>query len=278
MEMKESIKFCATAAFKATVEVRDALQSEVVQVVSAQLAMSRFEEALSGLYYRMALWARTLAVLNDPEHFQAVRSGARAAFELHLDIYHLAKKPGLTEKMFAFTDVWKFSSATKMADFLAKHLEFDTARYHHQLALAADAASRKNFDEAMKTYWPSPKGNAKAPSDWSGKDICRKAGEAGADFELRYRDEYGLGSLFVHSGIVAIDNMSQEALINSYARGHLLFQESYLKASLLVCEAFRLLEAKPGLRKRLEELEMAHEAILTKLLMEHGVIDLPKGW
>lgn len=129
----------------------------------------------------------------------------------------------------------------------------------------------------MDKYWPSGKARRKAPSDWSGKDIYAKARDAGVDFELRYRDEYVMGSLFVHSGVASTDNIPAEGLVNAYALGHTLFQESYLKATVIVCKAFRLLQAKPGLRNRLQELECVHKSILTQILIEKDGVGRKRG-
>lgn len=259
MDIYKKVHADAESAYKATLEIRDFLEKEVVPVLHAQVKTSPFEEALGGLYFRMVLLGRSLAKLNEPHDFQTVRAGARTAFELYLDIHHLARDPGLAEKMFAFTEVWKFNSAKKMLAILADHPELDRPEHRHQKALASDKESQKKFDELLARYWPSVKGGKKnVPSDWSGRDIYAKAREAGAEFELEYRDEYGIGSLFVHSGVVVVDNMSHEALVNAYARGHLLFQETYLKASTIVCRAFHVLDAKPALRTRLRDLENAH--------------------
>ena len=182
MELSEEIELYAESAYKATVTVRDFLQSEVVPVLHAQIHQNLFEQALVGLYFRMVLWSRTLATLDNPESFQAVRAGARAAFELHLDIHHLASNPELAEKIFAFSKVWKYYSAKKLLTFLSEHPELDGLAYRHQKALASDAEKRKECEALIDKFWPSGKGTRKVPSDWSGKDIYGKACDAGTEF------------------------------------------------------------------------------------------------
>src|SRR5262245_58233189 len=119
------------AAHRATVALRDFVDGEVVPILITQVNPTAFEEAISGLYYRLALWVSTLAALDNSRHFQAVRSGSRAAFELHMDIHLLAEDPGRAEKMFAFTKVWKYRSALKTVRFLDEHPGMFSGRGRH---------------------------------------------------------------------------------------------------------------------------------------------------
>jgi hypothetical protein len=268
MDRSEKVSVYADSSYKATVAVRDFVESKLTPVLQAQVKTSGFEEALVGLYYRMVLWCRSLALLKGPEHFQTVRTGARAAFELHLDIHHLAGDPTLAAKMFAFTKLWKYRSAKKLLDFLAKYPELDAPSFRHQRILFNDATKAQEFQELLDRHWPPKGGKRKDPENWSGQSIYDLAHHAGPEFELRYREEYGFASLLVHSGIVAIESMSQEALITVYARGHMLFQESFLQATAIVCEKLYLFEAIPGLRGDLRKLQELPQQIIAQALME----------
>jgi hypothetical protein len=249
MEMTQKISLYAESFRKATIAIRDFAKAEVIPILLAQVDERQFEVALSGLYYRMVLWCDTLCDLNDSSHFQAARAGARAAFELHLEIHLLARDPSLAEKMFAFTKVWKYHSALKIYNFTESHPEVDRQQFRHQLALVEDAESKKQYEELVARFWPSRRGK-EAPQHWSGKSTYDLAREAGLEFELRYRRDYGLDSVFTHAGILPIYNISRDSLVNAYGRGHRLFQESFLKATEIVCTTFHVFEAVPGLRNR----------------------------
>jgi Family of unknown function (DUF5677) len=273
MDKQAKIDAYVAAACQATVEVCEFLEVEAVEIILGQQKTTPFEEALIGLYFRLVLWGRTLATLSDPNHLQAVRSGARAAFELYLDMYHLAARPETAAKMFAFSKVWKFNSASKLVALLKAHPELDEKVFRHQKTLVGDAETKQEYEALLDQFWPS-KGDRKAPNDWYGRSIFDKAHDAGLEFELKYREEYGLASLFVHSGLVPIDNMSNDALLIAFARGHLNFKDYYLKSTAIVCQAMRVLEAKPSLQSRLRDLDNNQERILGKILAARDGIDL----
>ena len=257
----------ANAYYDTTVAIERFVRSEVVPVLTTYDRNNRFEEALAGLYYRMVLWCKSLSTLNDPAHFQVVRAGSRSVFEIYLDIHHLNNNEDIAEKMFAFTSVWKYHSASKIRDFLASHPELDRKQFRHQISLAENVSRKEEFDELIAKFWPNL-GRRKAPDNWSGKNVHELAKEAGVEFELRYREEYGLSSLFVHSGLVAVDSMPRELFIVAYARGHRLFQESFLKATSIICERFHVFESKCDLRDRLQELSELPARILAQTLMD----------
>ena len=277
MEFSEKAAVYAKSSYQATVALRDFVDSKVAPVLYAQVQTSPFEEALVGLYFRMILWCRSLALLDEPDHFQAVRAGARAAFELHLDIHLLDQDPAGAEKMFAFTKVWKYRSAQKLMNFVAaRTLPLDHPAFRHQRTLVSDPGKLLEYDELMRQHWPQQAARETTPQNWAGKTIDALAREGGPEFELRYREEYGLASQFVHSGIVTIDNMSREALVIAYARGRLLFQESLLKATSIVAGSLHLFDAIPNLKTSLDELEKKPDSIIAQTLLSREAITPPR--
>jgi Family of unknown function (DUF5677) len=255
VQTTDTIAVYAKAFYSSTIEIRDVVKADVIPPLKGHPKDSAFADILCLLYFRMMLWCESLAELSDPSHFQAVRAGARAAFELHLDIFLLARDPSLAEKMAAFTKVWKYHSALKMCNFLKSHPEIDKTHGTSEVQLAEDEAARQEYEELIDKFWPSePQKKRKAPDHWSGKKRSELAKDAGVEFDLWCRKTYPLNSIFTHAGIESVYNLSQETFTVVFGRGHRLFQESFLKATEIVCESLRVFDAAPGLKIRLEEL------------------------
>lgn len=91
----------------------------IIGVLRGQMGLRPRELAVTGTYYRMYGWIKTLATLNDAVHYQAVASAARTLFELLLDLKILTEDTtGLELQRFqAFPEIEKFRVATKMTQF-----------------------------------------------------------------------------------------------------------------------------------------------------------------
>lgn len=140
----DEIRLHAESSHKATVIISKFVDDEIVPILQSVVTTTAAEEAMIGLYYRLVLLARSMTMLDDPQHFQTVRSTARTAFELFLDVDQLAKDSLLADKFFAYTTVAKYDSARKLIDALDKHPNIDPHRYRHQRASLTMPPARKN--------------------------------------------------------------------------------------------------------------------------------------
>jgi hypothetical protein len=246
----------AHAAHQGTVEITAFLDKEVVPIVIGQVSTSEFEEILTGLYCRLVLLARSLSALADPQHFQTVRATARTAFEMFLDIRHLAAEPDLAEKISAFTKVAKYDFARKLVNVTKKYPDLDLRRYRYQIACVADPLRTAEFEALFDRFWGRTDGKRKVPQHWSGLSIAERARIAGQEYELMYYKDYVINCTVSHSGIIFVQDMYTAFFVNAFGLGHVSFQKLALRGTSIVCEALHIHEAKPGLRRALEEMEL----------------------
>ena len=140
----DEIRLHAESSHKATVVISEFVDNEIVPILQSVVMATPAEEAMNGLYYRLVFLARSMAILGNPQHFQTVRTTARTAFELFLDIDQLAKDTSLADKIFAYTAVAKYDSARNLINALYKHSGVDAQRYRHQRVLLMMPARKKN--------------------------------------------------------------------------------------------------------------------------------------
>jgi len=253
---EDDIRKYAESAQKATAIINDFLEKEIVPVLLSQINPSDFEEIITGLYCRLVLFARTLSALSDPQHFQTVRTTARTAFELFLDIHQLAATPALAEKINAFTKVTKYDSARKLVMVAKKYPHLDLKRYRHQIAFIADAARTAEFEELVDRFWKQPNGKKNIPQHWSGLSIAERARNTGPEYDLMYYYDYVVNCTVSHSGIIFVQDMSHAFFVNAFGLGHIHFQKLILRATSIVCDALHIHDAKPNLRGKLDGMEM----------------------
>jgi Family of unknown function (DUF5677) len=175
----EEILIHAQSSHKATVIISKFVDDEIVPLLLSLIMATDVEQVINTLYYRLVLLARTMTLLDDPQHFQTVRTTERTAFEIFLDINQLVKDPSLIDKIIAFTKVTKFDSARKLIDAVGSHPEVDRRRIRHQQSLVDDKVRKKEFEDLIDKHWPPKKGGRKPPDHWSGKKISQRAKEAG---------------------------------------------------------------------------------------------------
>lgn len=252
---KQICKF-AESAHKGTVMVTDFLEKEINPVLLSQVSPREFEEILSGLYCRLFLFARSLSALADAQHFQTVRTTARTAFEIFLDVRQLAEKPELAEKISAFTKVVKYDSARKLVNVTKKYPGIDLKRYRHEISCIADASRTAKFEVLFDKFWKRPDGKRKVPQHWSGLSIAERARDAGPEYELMYYKDYVTNCTVSHSGVIFVQDMLRVFFVNAFGLGHVNFQKLALRATSIVCDALKIHAAKPDLRAKLEDMEL----------------------
>jgi hypothetical protein len=255
----DEVEKIASALHMGTLACRQFADYEIAPILEGQINRTDYEEILVGLYYRIALWIRSAAVLNESMHFQAIRVGARSSFETLLDIKALVRDPSQTSRICEFTKATKFKTALNVVKFFNMNPTLDRARAKIEDKLINNDANRKEYDEAKAKYWPGG-----IPTHWSGLSVRRLAAQAGPEYELMYVTIYAFNSMYVHGGTAGIDGLTNEFFVNALARGNLLLQESLLDATKTIATVFHLFEGKPKLSKKLEELRSLPQRYLAE--------------
>ncbi len=264
----------AAACAKGTRRLYDFADTSVVPLVKAALEKTGYEQAVAATYYRMVILLRGLVALDDPCHFQFANMAARTVFELLLDLKTLAADHSTSDKLFAFTDVSKFHKATQLVDFLDKNPSIDRKPHEHAEKFAIDPARKKRIEDLCDKHWGriktgKRKGELNWPTNWSGKDTCACARDAGITYEEIYRSQFFVQSYHVHAGVAGIDNLSRDALIRSFSIAHVLIQRLFAEATTVIGEEFDIFDADPEVRSNLKRAAAATgyyavEAVLGK--------------
>jgi len=265
------------AIFHGTVALNKFADKNVCPKVQDAFQKTDHEKALAATYYRMCLFLRALAKLDETCHFQVAAMAARSIFELLLDLKALASDPTLTQKFFDFTWVSRYHKAKQLADFLQKNPNVDRTRHQHALALVNKPGVNDHREQLCKSHgWVDRKGKLSWPKHWSGKDTPIRAKEAGIEYEEIYRSQFFIQSYYVHAGGAGIDSMSREALESAFAIAHALIQRLFAEATRIIAKAFHLFEGDESLHQRLAAVSAAPAFFAVQAAIQQSETEKPK--
>ena len=265
------------AIFQGTLALNKFADKNVCPVVRAALQKTDHEKALAATYYRMCLFLRALAKLNDTVHFQVAAMAARSIFELLLDLKALAKDATLTHKFLDFTWVSRYHKAKQLYNFLQANPNVDRTPHQHALALVNKPGVKQNREQMCKSHgWVDSKGKLSWPEHWSGKKILIRAEEAGIEYEEIYRSQFFIQSYYVHAGGAGIDSMSREALESAFAIAHALVQRLFAEATRIITKAFHLFEGDESLHERLAAVSAAPAFFAVQAAIQQSETEKPK--
>jgi hypothetical protein len=223
-------------------------------LVRGMVEPTSFELAILGTHFRIDAWLQSLAKLTGTEDVQAVSAGARAIFEMLVDLAELSVDHANADRYHAFTRVERYYDAKLRLAFADTCPEFDPvlasqARHHVQSAKIEIESLIDKFGWRNKNT-----GQPKWPSTWSSMGSLRDRCDAlGCDLPRLYRQTYKQLSWFVHAGAVSIGGFDVEALelfcflANSYV------QDFTRMALEIVATECRLFDAQPSLRSEIDK-------------------------
>lgn len=179
--------------------------------LAAMDTISERQRALIESLDRVDLWMKSLELLDDPIHHQAVAAGARALFELALDCQTLATdQSGLElQKYEAFPEVEHFRASEKLISFYDR----TPGRTLHDLAerkrYVDERGRRDKIHETCRRLWgrdPAKERGAGRgwPQQWSDKGSEQRARECGPDLEELHALAYPTLSWFIHPGAAGL--------------------------------------------------------------------------
>lgn len=265
------------AIFQGTLALNKFADKNVCPVVQAAFQKTDHEKALAATYYRICLFLRALAKLDDTRHFQVAAMAARSIFELLLDLKALAKDLSLGQKFFDFTWMSRYRKAKQLADFLQANPNVDRTPHQHALALVNKPGVKQNREQLCKSHgWVDSKGKPSWPDHWSGKNIAIRAKEAGIEYEEIYRSEFFIQSYYVHAGGAGIDSLCRENLESVFAIAHRLVQRLFAEATRIIAKAFHLFEADGSLHQRLEAVSATPAFFAVQAAIEQSQTENPK--
>jgi len=232
----------------------DFSQEVMIPALAGILAPSQKEKILISIYRSIHCWMKAVALLNHPVYFQTVATVARSIFELVLDIKLIVddKIENGPKKFKEFSKIEKFRIIQEFAEFQRKNPDMKSSRVSpKRMEIASDKNKEKEMD-ILAQLWGKPRKDIR---HWSGLAIKKRAQEAGKQYEMFYYESFGLLSIYVHSGLVGIINMSGDGLRAVYGNSTSIIHDMFLTAISMVAKEFKFDKAMPEFEEWMKKLD-----------------------
>lgn len=244
----------------------------IIPPLRGQLNLRVREQAVTGTYYRMYAWMKTLAVLNDAVHYQAVASAARTLFELLLDLKILTEDTtgDAISRFLAFPELEKFRVATKVTEFREANPGLADVGPAPMRAFLDEPGRADRVNLQRSTYYgvDKKKGKPIHPRHWTGKDIAQRARDAGKQYESWYNELYSGLSWHMHSGSVGYEGLSEDGMHALFGLAHRHIQLFFLQGTVMCAKAMSLNKAIEGFPDFIERLEKLPGEIMVREQLE----------
>jgi hypothetical protein len=243
----------------------------MVPVLHGQIGLSPREQAITGTYYRMYSWMKTLATLNDTVHYQAVASAARTLFELLLDLKLLTEDASgeQIKRFLAFPEIEKFRVAKRMTEFREANPPLADVDPTPMRNFLDEPGRAKKIDLLRSEYYGTDKeGKPIRPPHWSGKNVEQRARKAGKQYESWYVELYSWLSWHLHSGSVGYEGLSEDGMHALFGLVHRHAQIFFLEGTVHCAKAMKITKAIDGFFDFIERLERLPGEITVKEQLE----------
>lgn len=261
-------------------EAVDFVQSRIIGTLNGQLNLSKQEQSVLGIFFRIHALTCSLIRLNHKIDFNAVAIIARTIFELLLDIKMLSAttiRQQDLDRFISFPDVDRFRKASKIVSLQKQH------PYLADNSLL-NSAKRKEFVEApgkcdtikakVEELWGrNKKGKLIWPDNWSGSSIRKQAEYFGPVYEQEYLEIYSLLSSYTHGGSSAYFGLSGQALESVYGISLEYARKMYIESLIICSEMFNL---KKGIEDFAQIVCFLKNAP-NNILIAHGLKKLKKS-
>jgi hypothetical protein len=157
----------ARAEFEQVVSIEEFMRATVRPILERVVNQNDHGDGTAfGGFLRALGWLASIRLLNHPQYFQAVISGARALFEIAIDLALLshdrAKYP------VAMVTTWERSAKLKAAERVTKHFRGQTLPREHNERVAYVNREGATIRAERLATWGSEKCH---PARWTGKDL-----------------------------------------------------------------------------------------------------------
>lgn len=260
----------ADASYKATDATRLFADQVMVPVISGQIRLNEYEKAFKGLYYRMVAWIRTIIALNHFVNYQGTAAAARSLFELLIDIKLLINgREEMLAKYNAFFPIEKYRVAKNIVEYCDGHPEAEMEVDNFKQILKEGPSKEEIRRMIVDTYGTTKRGNPKQVRHWSGiNSVIERAKDERVGLYHIYVELYAILSWHIHSGGVWHAEASEDAIIASFGRSHLLAQTAFLSASRLVAVELHMTSAIEWLHDAIDDLGYAQGRVLVEKQIE----------
>ena len=228
---------------------------KMIEFLKGILKPNKKEEIIIDIYRSIHCWIKTIIVLNNTIHVQAVASATRSIYEQLLDLKLIVddKIDNAIEKFEAFREVETFRIAKKFADFTKEHPAVKIRPHEKRIKYGSNISIQEKIDKLKAEWWGTSKGSIE---HWSGYKINKRAELAGIDYEILYNESFNMLSWYVHAGQVGARRRSKEFLELVYGDSMRLIHEMFVDAVLLVARALKITSAIPEFSEWIKQLEL----------------------
>ena len=178
--------------FKGTDMMRVFAKNEILPIIETLQNLTKQEEAVRLVYFRMCLVLNSLSRLNRWSDFQLVNAAARTMFELAMDLLFLANDTDgkMVKRFFAFRDVERFRTGSLIVKFYEEERGESVPTEHRAIKQLVEKPGEKaRVLKLRKKHWRHNKKTQKPiqPQHWTSMDNKARAKELdrllGTDYE-----------------------------------------------------------------------------------------------
>lgn len=254
------------AFFIGTKTLSEFVESVIIPVLHGQLNLNDKEKAISGTYYRMYGWMRSLVVMNHRIHFQGAATAARTLYELLLDLKILAtdKTSVSVERFHSFPEVEKYRVAEKLVSFRDSHPNSTKDVFRQRKFIGSPSRKQKIDKAVIKSWGKTKKGLSKYPKHWTGMSVFERARNLGIEYEELYHDAYPLLSWLTHSGSTGYAGLKEEALEAYFGRSHIIAQKAFIEATIICAEELKISYVIEDVRTILEDIKLTPGKVIVE--------------
>jgi hypothetical protein len=203
----------------------------------------------------------SLAKMDSPGDFQAVRATARTLFELYLDLMFLKNNQGAHRKYHNFNKLAWMKSAIELFDFMeANPSEHHEVKYFEQLEIATDPIKIAECKSLLTSLYGRTEGDIRnslagsIPENWTGMKTFKRIEQLDLSFLEYFKTEVCQSNWHVHGGAVGIGSRTPEMFAEIWSSGHDLSFRLLQNMTHIAFRELNLLESVPELEAKLRAL------------------------
>jgi hypothetical protein len=227
-------------------------------LIRAEQPQGSYKGAIGAVYMRAYYCLSSLAKLDRPGDFQAVRGQARTLFELFLDLRFLKDNTDSYIKYHKFNKLGHMKSALELTEFIvANPSEHHEVQYFGELDTATDPDRLAECKTLLMTLYGRNEGDIKnslsgsVPPNWTGMNQLKRIQQLDLEFLEYFKTEVCQSNWYVHGGAVGIGGRSSEMFACIWSRGHELSYLLLRAMTYIAFEELQLLDSVPELETTL---------------------------
>lgn len=221
-------------------------RAEIRGVIQTLLSPTQRDICFTGNYYRGVANVETILTLKRVSDFQAVAMLARALFEFAIDVKLINAVPDSVKRMLAFTDVEKLRSAKRIVAFKKANSSASVNESIYQEFIDRNGA---RIDAERAELWPGVKNSDLR--HWAHLNLAERVDLLKGEFEELHTVNYPQLSLYVHSGMTGIVNLSKESFRALAALAFTVIIKSYMILMIEVIDEFKISSANEKIRDKM---------------------------